>query len=79
MQYCSYFNCVKLCFRALKKSLYYKLYETKEELIKELLLIMKKEDFKKTLIKNFRETLEEYLRFYENHKFENINNYQIEI
>ena len=40
---------------------------------------MKKEDFKKTLIKNFRETLEEYLRFYENHKFENINNYQIEI
>ena len=63
VQYCSYFNCVKLCFKALKKSLYYKLYEIKEELIKELLLIMKKEDFKKTLIKNFRETLEEYLRF----------------
>ena len=36
VQYCSYFNCVELCFRALKKLLYYKFYEDKEEIVKEL-------------------------------------------
>ena len=39
----------------------------------------KRRSKKKTLTINFRETLEEYLRFFENNKFENINNYQIEI
>ena len=78
VQYCSYFNSVELCFRALKKFLYYKFYETKEELVKELLIIINKEELKKTLIKNFRETLEEYLRFTNNHKYNNINNFEIE-
>ena len=79
VQYCSYFNCIELSFRVIKKLLYYKLYETKDELINELLLKINNEDLKNTLIKNYRETLEEYLRFFENHKFDNVNNFQIEI
>ena len=79
VQYYSYFNSVELCFRALKKFLYYKFYEKKEELVKELLIIINKEELKKTLIKNFRETLEEYLRFTNNHKYNNINNFEIEV
>ena len=79
VQYCSFFNCVELRFRTLKKLLYYKLYETKEELIKELLLIINKEELKETLIKNYRETIEEYLMFSKNHKDNNDNNFEIEI
>ena len=79
VQYCSYFNSVELCFRALKKLLYYKFYEDKEELVKELKLIIDKDELKVTLYKNYRETLEEYLRFSENHKYDNANAFEIEI
>ena len=63
------FNGLELCFRPLKKFVYYKIYETKEELVKELLIIINKEDLKKSFIKNFREILEEYLMFTNNHKY----------
>ena len=79
VQYCSYFNCVELCFRALKKLLYYKFYESKEEIVKELNFLIDKEELKVTLYKNYRETLEEYLRFSENHKYDNINTFEVEI
>ena len=47
--------------------------------MKELKIIIDKEELKVKLYKNYRETLEEYLRFSENHKYDNTNNFEIEI
>lgn len=79
VQYCSYFNCIELCFRSLKKKLYNKLYETKEEIINEVELFFKKEETKLTLTKNYNETLKQYILYSQEKKNENINNFIIEI
>lgn len=79
VQYCSYFNCIELCFRSLKKILYNKLYEKKEEIIQEIELFFKKEETKITLNKNYNETLRQYISYSQENKSENLNNYIIEI
>ena len=57
VQYCSFFNCVELCFRALKKALSYKLLENKDDIRKEIDNFFKKDEIKSTLLKNYNETL----------------------
>lgn len=78
VQYCSFFNCVELCFRALKKKLYNKLMETKEEVINEIKIFFDKEETKTTLIKNYNETLKQYISYSKEKKNININNLKLE-
>ena len=54
-----------------------KSYETQEELINELKTIFKKEDIKLTLIKNYRETLEQYMKYSQYKNQENLYNLKI--
>ena len=78
VQYCSFFNCVELCFRALKKKLYNKLLETEEEVINEISSYFEKDEIKSTLLKNYNETLKQYILYSEEKKNMNINNLKIE-
>lgn len=79
VKYCSYFNGVELCFRAIKKRLANKVIETQESLITELNLIFEDKKIKETLIKNYKETLEQYKRYAQEKIEENLNNFEIEI
>ena len=78
VQYCSFFNTVELSFRALKKKLSNKLYEKKEEIINDIAEFFQKEETKITLLKNYIETLEEYLFYAKENKELNLNNFEIE-
>ena len=56
--YCSYFNCVELAFRSLKRYLYRKLLENIDEVEKEVINFSSDYSFRKTLMVNFKGTLE---------------------
>ena len=78
VQYCSYFNCIELCFRSLKKYLNNKSYDNQDKIINDIKDFLSKDELKKTLLKNYKETLQQYLLFTQENKYENINNYIIE-
>ncbi len=67
--YSSYFNSVELAFRAIKKVLYKKLFNDMNEVVIEVITILSANTFKTTLIKNYKETLEQYLKFCEDNKY----------
>ena len=67
--YSSYFNSVELAFRAIKKVLYKKLFNDMNEVEIEVIKILSDNNFKTTLIKNYKETLEQYLKFCEDNKY----------
>lgn len=72
--YLSEFNAIELAFRYLKKILYSKLFETLEEVEAEVIKILKGEQIKKTLLKNYRETIGVYAKYSYNYKYKNLNN-----
>lgn len=71
--YHSNFNCIELLFRIMKKKLYEKLYKSTEDAINEINIIMNDKNINKTLIQNFRETLENYYRFSVSHESTDLN------
>lgn len=71
--YQSVFNSIELCFRALKKMIYSKIYETTEEIKLDIENIIKTEKFRNTLYYNYKETLKEFLYYEQNHKYDNLN------
>ena len=72
--YCSYFNCIELLFRALKKYLYDSLYNTKNDLINDVNNFLENNKLENTLTLNYKETMMEYLHFVHKYKFKNVNN-----
>ena len=72
--YQSPFNTIELCFRSIKKIVYSNLYESLNELQKDIETIINDNKFKKTLLFNFKETLKEYLAFSDKYKDYNFNN-----
>lgn len=72
--YLSNFNAVELAFRALKFKIYNKLYESIESVSEDIKKILLDKNFGKTLIKNYIETMNVYLNFYNNNKHINIKN-----
>ena len=73
--YKSNFNAIELAFRSLKFKIYKKLYESIDSVSDDVKHILNEKEFSISLKKNFIETLNIYLNFYENHKFINLNNY----
>ena len=72
--YQSVFNSIELCFRAIKRNTYLKIYKNIDETKKDIENIINSNNFKDTLLFNYKETLQEYLFFGDNHKYDNMNN-----
>lgn len=66
--YASYFNSAELAFRSIKKKLYKKLFNDINDVEIEVKEILSNNNFNNTLIKNYRETLEQYMKFCEDNK-----------
>ena len=79
VQYASYFNAIELCFRSIKRMTYSKLYKNIEEIKLDIINFLKSDEINKTLLKNFREALQQYLLYSQQHKYDNINNFKINI
>lgn len=73
--YHSNFNAIELAFRAIKFRIYKKLYESIECVVEDIKNMILERTFCITLKKNFIETLNEYLNFYDNNKYINLNNF----
>ena len=73
--YCSYFNSPELSFRSLKKHLYRKIFENINEVEKEVVSFLSDSSFRKTLLANYKETLEQYKMFYEQNNNLTFNNF----
>lgn len=71
--YESSFNPIELAFRAIKSITYKKIYKNISDLEKDITRIIKSVQFKKTLYKNFLETLEKYLSFIKSNYEFNMN------
>ena len=78
VQYASHFNSIELCFRSIKRITYSKLYKNNDEIKLDVTNFLKSDGIKNTLLKNYRETLQQYLLFIQEHQQENINNYKID-
>lgn len=73
--YQSNFNSIELFFRLIKKKIYNKLYKSVDEVVNEMKNIINDKGINSSLKQNFRETLEEYLKFSLEFKDINLNNY----
>ena len=75
--YLSTFNPIVLAFRALKLISNSKLYDNINEVVKDIDKFLNNESTKKTPELNFKETIQQYLSFYEQNKSLNLNNFNI--
>ena len=75
--YCSYFNCIELTFRAIKKIIYKSLFNNIDEVEKEVKNILSEKILSETLFSNFKETICEYRKFYEIHKYMSYKNFKL--
>ena len=75
--YQSIFNCIELCFRLIKKHLYQNLYSSIEEIKIDIEKLVEKEQFLKSLLYNYKETLQEYIYYEECMKNLNLNLFDI--
>lgn len=75
--YCSSFNTVELCFRAIKKKTYSNLYNSIDDINNEIKNYLNSKEIGKTLLSNYNETLNEYIRYSEQKKVLNLNNFDI--
>lgn len=71
--YASYFNSIELAFRCIKKKLYSKLFKDFDEINNEVKNIINEDGFKKTLLGNYKETLNRYKFFSLENEYININ------
>ena len=75
--YRSNFNAIELAFRVIKIKIYKNLYESIDSVIDDVKNIIYAKEFSISLKKNFIETLNVYLSFYENNKYRNLKNFII--
>ena len=61
--YQSIFTPIELAFRALKKKTYSKIYTKMDEIIEDIQNFLSSKDIKKTLMLNFKETVEQYINY----------------
>ena len=73
--YCSYFNCIELAFRSLKRQLYKKLFNNINEVENEVKKYFEDNAINITLLANFRETLGQYKLFYEENQNISFDNF----
>ena len=75
--YLSSFNCIEYAFRSLKKKIYTKRYEGLNDVIENSSKFIESNEFKNSLKKNYRDTLENYVTFsekYKNYNLKHIDN-----
>ena len=75
--YCSFFNTIELAFRSIKRKLNNRILSNIEDSVDEVEKMLKDENIKMTLLANYKETLNEYLQFYEINKFTSFKNIEI--
>lgn len=71
--YMSNFNCIELFFRLIKRKIYQKLYSSIIEVVDEITSIIHDNTINLSLNQNFRETLEEYLKYANEYMEVNLN------
>lgn len=74
--YASFFNSIELAFRGLKNILYKNIYESIDKVIKDVHKILNSENFQNTIKYNLKETIQQYLIFFENYKNMNFNKFK---
>ena len=72
--YRSDFNCIEFFFRLLKQKVYNKLFSSVEEVVNDIKSIIENTNLERSLLQNYRETLENYLAFAIKNKDINLNN-----
>lgn len=75
--YQSIFNPIELIFRGIKRMTYSKLYNNFEEVENDVIDYLQNDKIKKTLLYNFKETMEQILNYYKLNMNQNINNYEL--
>ena len=75
--YRSTFTPIELAFRSIKKITYSKLYDKIEEAITDIDEFLTNEKVKNTLLYNFKETINEFILYYNRNKDINLNNLKI--
>ena len=73
--YCSYFNCIELCFRGLKQIFYSNIYNSTTEMKEDIKEYFESPNINKTLLLNYKETLLQYLSVFNEYRYKNLNNY----
>lgn len=76
--YQSSFNLIELFFRLIKRKIYQNIFSSSEEASKEIERIIKDENLKNGLMKNYRETLEIYYYYSKKYEDLNLNNLEYE-
>ena len=71
--YMSNFNCIELFFRLIKRKIYQKIYSSINEVVDEITSIIHDNSINLSLNQNFRETLEEYLKYSNEYMKLNLN------
>lgn len=75
--YRSNFNVIELAFRIIKFTLYNKLYENMESTIEDVKSILDDPKIKNALLHNFKETINQYINFFEKNEYLNLNNLNV--
>ena len=76
--YQSIFNPIELAFRALKRIIYSKIYSDIDELMSDVKDFFESKELKRTLLLNYKESIEQYINFYNKYKYMNLNNSNVE-
>ena len=75
--YQSTFTPIELAFRAIKRILYSRIYNRIEEAIKDTEIIISDQNFKKTLLLNYAETINQYISYLDINGGLNLNTFKI--
>ena len=76
-RYCSQFNPIELIFKSLKRKIYSHLYETFEQVDKEVINFFEDKSIEITVLGNYAETLNQYINYIENNNNIDINGFKI--
>lgn len=76
--YCSNFNSIELCFRSIKKIIYSNVYDSIEKVNIDVCNYLEGNGITKTLLYNYKETLNQYIYFNDENKNFNLNDFLIE-
>lgn len=71
--YESSFNMVELSFRFIKNNIYKKIYNNIEEITADVVSMLESEQFKKSLLFQYKETLEQYIYYHNKYISVNLN------
>lgn len=75
--YRSNFNAIELAFPRIKFTLYNKLYKNMESTIEDVKSILDDPKIKNALLYNFKETINQYINFFEKNEHLNLNNLNV--